>query len=162
VFRDHRPPARWVPALAGLAVTAIACTSETERATDLATAQVRENARQALDVLEEIVADPKAGRGQDLVDQIRRRLAAGPDVITFDTEVHDHGSVTLRLAFHARGESGGGLTYEAVVARLCVELTAEPGPPPVAELRDTTCSPRLPGSTGSAGNVDVTVGLRER
>ena len=158
--RSHRRRASGVVALAGLAIASLACASGTERAADVATAEVRGNAGRALELVEDTMASPEARRGQELVDQLRPRLAAGPDVIIFDTEVDDRGSVTLRMAFHARGETGGGLSYDAVVARLCVELTAEPGPPLLAEIRDADCPRQLPGATGNAGNVDLTVRLR--
>jgi hypothetical protein len=40
-----------------------------------------------------------------------------------------------------------------------VEYTAAPGPPPVAEVRDTECDAGLPRATGNAGTVDVTATL---
>lgn len=159
--RRSRHPALWVAvaAVSGVATTAFACSSDSEGARDSATAEVRHRAERALAQLEETVASPEAWRGQELLDQTRPWLAAGTGVIIFDTEVDAEGSVTLHVAFHARGQSGGGLLYEDVVARLCVALTAEPGPPPVAEMVDTSCPSRLPRDTGVGGNVDLTVSL---
>jgi hypothetical protein len=157
--RRSRHPALWVAAVAGVASTALACSSDSESASDIASAEVRNRAERALARLEETVASPEGWRGRDLLDQIRPWLAAGTGVIIFDTKVDAEGPVTLHVAFHARGQSGGGLLYEDVVARLCVAMTVEPGPPPVAEMVDTRCPSRLPRDTGIGGNVDLTVSL---
>jgi hypothetical protein len=156
-------PARPLLVAAGAAVVTVlaltACASPREQATDAAAERVRASAEGARGLLQDLVSAPDAPRGQALLDQVRERFPSGPDVITFDEQVRSDGAVALRTAFHARGESGGGLSYEAVVVRLCVELTAAPGPPPAAEVRDTQCPPSLPSATGNAGNVDTTVTL---
>jgi hypothetical protein len=156
--RRYRSLVRWVGGLAALSSPALACTDARQTASDVAAERVRTLADRALDVLEETAGGPEAPRGQELIDEVRPRLAAGTDVVPFEAQVDDDGLVTLRVAFHARGEAGGGLTYEAVWARLCVELTAEPGPPVTARMRDTSCPRRLPEATRP---VDVTVRLRE-
>jgi hypothetical protein len=105
------------------------------------------------------VSAPDAPRGPALLRAVRRRLPTGPDVVTFHRSVRADGAVVIRTAFHARGESGGGLWYESVVVRLCVEFRASPGPPVTADVSDTRCPAMLPSATGNAGNVDRTVTL---
>lgn len=141
-------------------LAASACASPSEKATDAAAERVRANANQAREVLLGLASAPAAPHGQALLDQARENLSASPDVITFFEQIRPDGGIVVRAAFHARGEAGGGLSYEAVGARLCVELTAAPGPPPSADIRDTDCAATLPRATGNAGNIDTTVTLR--
>ncbi len=153
-------PALLVTALVLGAAAALAACAGTRSAAEAAAAErVRASATGTRDLLREVVSAPDAPRGQALRDRVLEQVPGGPDVITFHDGVTADGAVVVRTAFHARGEAGGGLSHESVVARLCVEFTAEPGPPPVAEVRDTECPAGLPAATGNAGNVDRTVTL---
>ncbi|MBM7790367.1 hypothetical protein [Tenggerimyces flavus] len=137
--------------------TVVACASPREDATDAATEQVRTSAYGTRDLLQDLVSDPDAPRGQALLDHVLYHFPGGEDVITFTKQVGPDGTLTLRTAFHTRRQYGGGLSYDDVVARLCVEFTAAPGPPAVVNVRDTDCAATLPRATGNSGNVDLTV-----
>jgi hypothetical protein len=153
---------RWIVAAAavGLGIAVISTSDGTdERALDAATAQVRAGALSMREQLLGVVSARGAPRGPALLRAVRRWLPAGPDVLTFHQSVRPDGAVVIRTAFHARGESGGGLWYESVVARLCVEFRASPGPPARADIRDIHCPATPASATGSAGNVDRTVTL---
>lgn len=155
-------PALPVPAAVAALCAVLAlsgCADARSNAEDAAAERVRTSATATRALVRDVVFDPDAPRGPALRDRVREQVPGGPDVLTFHEAVTADGVVVLRVAFHARGESGGGLSHESVVARLCVEFTADPGPPPAAEVRDVPCPAGLPAATGNAGNVDVTVTL---
>jgi hypothetical protein len=129
------------------------CADSDEQAERQAVDQVRATAQQLRTTAQGVVSGGSSG--QQLLDKVVAALPAGPDVIVFD-RASDGDGFTVRVALHSRGEAGGGGTYSAVVARLCVELAGRPG---TVELRDTPCGPDLPSATGNAGNVDVVTTL---
>lgn len=129
-----------------------ACASADDEARDEAVQAVRASAEQARERVREVATAPDAPTGEALARAAADVLSVSQDTIVFDQRV-DGDAVVLRAALHARGEGGGGGTYTAAVARLCVEITATAA----AELRDTECPADLPAT--AAGTVTITTTL---
>lgn len=132
------------------------CSNADEDARQQAVDQVRTSAHGARAAVQQIATAPDAPTGEPLLQLTEQWLATSPDVIVFDRRVTDNDGIALRVALHRRGEAGGGGTYTATVARLCVEISATPGSD--TTISDTPCPATLPTHT-SLGTVDITTTL---
>jgi hypothetical protein len=107
------------------------CGSPREEARQAAVAAVREKAR---DVRSQVAQAARGTSGQQQVEAVRTAL---PDVPL--TARAGGGGVRVTGALTARGEAGGGLSYESFVARLCLTLDVAPQTGDTT-LTDTPCT----------------------
>ncbi|MFC7490608.1 MULTISPECIES: hypothetical protein [unclassified Knoellia] len=148
----HRTPATSTPLVAGVAVLALlvltGCTSTREQAREGSVTRVRAMA----ETLREDLAG--AGRGSSGEAQLEAVRAALPDLPL--TPRPDGEGVTVTGAMTATSETGGGLSYESFVARLCLSYRIAPGSGET-EVADAPC----PADLAAVAPADETVRLRE-
>lgn len=135
-------------ALALVWLGSAACSSSAEQARETAVSAVRTDAIE----LREQFAEAAQGRsGRTQLDAVRTVL---PDVPLVAAAAGD--GVVVTGALTARGESGGGLTYEQFVARLCLRYLVHPGSGDTV-VGDAPCPPDV----GTQVPADATVLLAD-
>jgi hypothetical protein len=148
-------------AVLACAVATTACADPRETALADVSDVVRAHAHASTDHLADLVAGQEELRGRALLDHVLYHWPSGPDVIVFSRAVRADGGVTIGTAHHAHLERSISFSSDRFVARICVEHSAGPGPDPGATVVDVGCPAGLPDATGNAGNIDVTVTLRD-
>lgn len=123
-----------------------ACGSPAETARQEAVSAVR---AKAFALGEDLAEAARGSSGQTQVEAVRKGL---PDLALVATAEGD--GVVVSGAVTARGESGGGLSYEQFVARLCLtyRIQAQSGR---TEVSDAACPPDV----GTRAPADRTVPL---
>ena len=121
-----------------------ACGSSAEKARQESVSAVR---AQAFALGEDLAAAARGSSGSTQLEAVRKAL---PDLALVATAEGD--GVVVSGAITARGESGGGLSYEQFVARLCLtyRIQAQSGH---TEVSDAACPPDV----GTRAPADRTV-----
>jgi hypothetical protein len=123
-----------------------ACSSPTESARQEAVSAVRAN---AISLRDNLAAAARETSGKTQLEAVRTAL---PDLALVATAEGD--GVIVSGAITARGESGGGLSYEQFVARLCLtyRIQANSGR---TEVSDAPCPPEV--DTRAPADRDVSL-----
>lgn len=137
----RRPLFRWPSAVTASAVAGLllvsgssvtGCTSSRQAARDDAVAAVR---AEAISVQEDVSAAARGASGAAQVEAVRSAVVGTP------LEVDDDGDgVVVTGALSEHRFAGGGLTYEAFTARLCLVYSVAPGSG-VTDVADAPCPP---------------------
>ncbi len=109
-----------------------ACASPAEKARDEAVSAVR---TKAFSLREDLAAAARGSSGKAQLEAVRKAL---PDLALVATA--EGNGVAVTGAITAGGESGGGLSYEQFVARLCLTYRIE-ATSGRTDVRDAPCPP---------------------